>query len=240
MSRELDRATPNPLRGSDWGRLLEDEFSDPYWERLMAFVGDERARHVVYPQEDEVFRALEFTGCEQTNVVIVGQDPYPGPGQAHGLSFSVPRGVPPPGALRNILKELASECGSGRSGQGDLAPWAHRGVMLLNAVLTVRAGEIGSHQGKGWERFTDAVIRVVTERRNPVFLLWGEKAQRKEATIRRVSGSSARIIKSSHPSPRAARRPCLGSPPFMGSRPFSRTNELLRRAGQREIDWCLV
>ncbi len=176
-------AKRNPLCGTDWGRLLEDEFAKPYWDELLAFVSDERSRHPVYPPANEVFRALELTWCEQTKVVIVGQDPYHGPGQAHGLCFSVPCGVKRPSSLVNIHKELQADRGIERPDHGSLEPWAHRGVLLLNTTLTVRGGRPGCHLGRGWERFTDAVIRVVTEKSDPVFLLWGEKAQEKEKHI---------------------------------------------------------
>jgi uracil-DNA glycosylase len=219
--------------------LLEDEFAQPYWADLMTFVDEERSRGPVYPPANQVFRALEITSCGRTKVVIVGQDPYPRPGQAHGLCFSVPPGVTPPGSLVNIHKELQSDLGFGRPDHGSLEPWAYQGVLLLNTILTVRGGRAGSHRRQGWERFTDAVIRVVTEESDPVFLLWGCEAQRKVKGITRISGSSDKIIRSSHPSPRSAHRPCGDSPPFTGSKPFSKANDILRASGKGSIDWNL-
>lgn len=228
-------ASRKPLRGTDWGRLLGSEFEQSYWGELMAFVEGQRSRHPVYPPANMVFRALELTPCEQTKVVIVGQDPYHGPGQAHGLCFSVPCGVTPPPSLVNIQKELEVDCNLARTDHGSLQPWADRGVLLLNTTLTVRGSEPRSHRGRGWERFTDALIRIVIEQRDPVFLLWGKDAQRKEKLITRITGSSSRTIKSSHPSPMSAQRPCGDSPPFLHSEPFSHANELL--GSRNRIDW---
>jgi uracil-DNA glycosylase len=233
-------AGQTPLCGTDWGRLLKNEFAQSYWDELLAFVRDERSRYPVYPPANEVFRALELTWCEQTKVVIVGQDPYHGHGEAHGLCFSVPSGITPRPSLVNIHKELQRDRGVTRPNHGSLEPWAHRGVLLLNTILTVREGKPHSHRGRGWERFTDAVIRIVTEDSDPVFLLWGGDAQGKEKLITRITGSPDMIIKSSHPSPISANRLCLGSPPFIGSRPFSEVNKLLRRLGRGEIDWNLA
>jgi len=245
MSRlrtEHGGAMRNPLCGTDWGRLLRDEFAPGYWDELMAFIEEERSSFPdsVYPPANEVFRALEFTWCERTKVVIVGQDPYRHPGQAHGLSFSVPRGVRRPRSLVNIHNELHNDLRLPIPDHGSLEPWAHRGVLLLNTTLTVRGGQRGSHQGKGWESFTDAVIRVVSKESDPVFILWGEKAQSKEKHITRTTGSPGKTIKSSHPSPISANRPCDDSPPFIDSKPFSKANELLRRSGRGEIDWNLI
>jgi uracil-DNA glycosylase len=230
-------ANCNPLSGTDWGRLLRHEFEESYWDELMAFVEGQRSRYPVYPPANEVFRALELTRCEQTKVVIVGQDPYHRPGQAHGLCFSVPCGVPRPASLVNIHKKLQSDLRLPIPDHGSLELWAHRGVLLLNTTLTVREGKPSSHRGKGWERFTDEVIRVVTEKSDPVFLLWGERAQGKERLITRITGSPGKIIKSSHPSPRSAYRPCGESPPFVASEPFRRANELL--GSRRGVDWNL-
>jgi len=224
------------LCGTDWGRLLKDEFAAVLAE-LMAFVEKQRSCLPVYPPANEVFRALELTWCEQTKVVIVGQDPYHGPGQAHGLCFSVPCGVTRPPSLVNLHKELQADRGIERPDHGSLEPWAHRGVLLLNTTLTVRGGRPGSHRGSGWERFTDGVIRVVTEKSDPVFLLWGKEAQGKEELITRITGSPGKIIKSSHPSPPAPYRSCLDSPPFIGNRPFSKANDLLRGSRGGGIDW---
>lgn len=240
LKTEHAGAERNPLCGTDWGRLLKDEFAQTYWAELMAFVEEERSCHPVYPPANEVFRALELTWCEQTKVVIVGQDPYHRPGQAHGLCFSVPCGVRRPRSLVNIHKELNIDLRLPIPDHGSLEPWAHQGVLLLNATLTVREGQRDSHQGEGWESFTDAVIRVVIKESDPVFLLWGEKAQRKEKHITRITGSPGKIIKSSHPSPISAYRPCLDSPPFIGSRPFGKANKLLRGSRRGEIDWNLA
>lgn len=229
----------NPLRGTDWGRLLKDEFEHLYWFKLQAYVDEQRLRFPVYPSADQVFHALELTSCERTKVVILGQDPYHGPGQAHGLCFSVPRGIAPPPSLVRIHRELLTDLGMERPNHGSLEPWALEGVLLLNTTLTVRDGEPGSHERIGWETFTDAVIRTVAEQSDPVFLLWGGKAQAKAALITRITGSLGNVIKSSHPSPPAAYRPCLDSPPFVGSKPFSKANDLLGRAGRGGIDWNL-
>ncbi len=230
-------ASRNPLRGTDWDPLLKDEFEQTYWNELMVFVERQRSRYPIYPPAHEVFRALALTSCEQTKVVIVGQDPYHGPGQAHGLCFSVPCGVRPPPSLEKILMELETDRAVTRPGHGSLEAWAQRGVLLLNTTLTVRRGKPRSHRGRGWERFTDAVIQIVTEQRNPVFLLWGKDAQGKEKLITRITGSPAKIIKSSHPSPISAYRPCGDSPPFIDSEPFSKANELL--GSKRQMDWTL-
>ena len=240
LEAEHGSARRSPLCGTDWGRMLKDEFADGYWDKLTAFVEDERSSFpdCVYPPANEVFRALQLTWCEETKVVIVGQDPYHNHGQAHGLCFSVPCGIPPPPSLKNIRKELHTDLCLPIPDHGSLVPWAHRGVLLLNTTLTV--GETArSHQGKGWETFTDAVIRVVSQESDPVFLLWGKEAQGKAELITRITGSPGRIIKSSHPSPPAAYRPCCDSPPFIGSKPFSKVNDLLGRLGRDEIDWNL-
>jgi uracil-DNA glycosylase len=220
--------------------LLADEFAQPYWAGLVAFVEKERSLLPVYPPANQVFRALELTSCARTKVVIIGQDPYHGPGQAQGLCLSVPYGVDPPPSLVNIHRELQADVGINRPNHGSLDAWADQGVLLLNTILTVRAGEPGSHRGRGWERFTDAVIRVVTAESEPVFLLWGREAHRKEGLIRRTTRRSNRIVKSSHPSPPAAYGSCAGSPPFIGSRPFSTANRLLRQSGRDEIEWDLT
>jgi uracil-DNA glycosylase len=194
-------------------------------------VDGERRAHTVYPPEDEVFAALELTPYERVKVMILGQDPYHGPGQAHGLAFSVRPGVAPPPSLRNIFRELRDELGCPPPRDGSLVPWARQGVLLLNAVLTVRAGEPNSHQGKGWETFTDAVIRAVNERPGRVvFVLWGGYAAKKEALI--DAGRHA-VLRSAHPSPLSAKRG------FFGSRPFTKVNAALEDGGQAPVDWCL-
>ena len=216
---------------TDWNPLLRSEFDEPYWNELQDFVRNERGRHTVYPPHDEVFAALHRTGYADTKVLILGQDPYHGPRQAHGLCFSVRRGVAVPPSLRNIHQELADDLGLPIPDHGNLEAWAEQGVLLLNTTLTVRAGQAASHQGKGWERFTDRVIGVVNDKTETVvFILWGASARRKRALIdtdRHV------IIESAHPSPLSA------SNGFFGSRPFSAANAALLRAGREPIDWRL-
>jgi uracil-DNA glycosylase len=214
-----------------WREALRDELAQPYTEQLAAFVAAERAAHTIYPPAGEEFTALELTPPEQVRVVILGQDPYHGPGQAHGLAFSVRLGVPPPPSLVNIFKELRSDLGIAPPGHGQLVAWARQGVLLLNAVLTVRAGAANSHKGRGWERLTDAIIRTVSAGPQPVvFLLWGVPAQKKAAL---VDAARHTIIRAAHPSPLSAHNG------FFGSRPFSRANAALVQHGQPPIDWRL-
>jgi uracil-DNA glycosylase len=221
--------TPVPLEGTDWGRLLVSEFGRPYWRNLHSFLEDERSRYEVYPPEELVYLAFQLTACEETKVVIVGQDPYHGPGQADGLCFSVSAGVRKPLSLRNILQELRADRGVAIPDHGSLEAWARRGVLLLNATLTVRRGQAGSHVGRGWETFTDEVIRQVAARSRPVFLLWGRMAQRKKVL---ASEYGCTVIESAHPS-RAAR---WG---FFGSRPFSLADRALKASGREAINWDL-
>ncbi|MBV9774673.1 MAG: uracil-DNA glycosylase [Gemmatimonadetes bacterium] len=219
-----------PLPGS-WQTLLADELEKPYFPKLRAFVDEERRTHTVYPPEDDVFNALKLTPYERASVVILGQDPYHGPGQAHGLAFSVRPGVRPPPSLVNIFKELRDDLGCRIPNNGYLVPWAEQGVLLLNTVLTVRDGEPNSHKGKGWEKFTDAVIRKVNDKEDRVvFVLWGGNAGKKTELI--DTGRHA-VVQSVHPSPLSARRG------FFGSRPFSQINTALREGGRPEIDWQL-
>lgn len=216
---------------TDWNPLLRDEFTQPYWTELQRFVAAERLRHTVYPRESEVFNALHATPYRDTRVLILGQDPYHGPGQAHGLCFSVQRGVPIPPSLRNIFVELHNDTGSPIPEHGCLDKWAAQGVLMLNATLTVRAGQAGSHQGHGWETFTDQVIRVVNDKPEPVvFVLWGAYARKKRGL---VTNSRHVVIESAHPSPLSAHNG------FFSSRPFSRVNEALACAGCAGIDWSL-
>jgi uracil-DNA glycosylase len=186
---------------TDWGRLLKDEFGEGYWEELTAFVQEECASlpDSVYPPDNEVFRALEFTWCERTRVVIVGQDPYHGPGQAHRLCFSVPCGVRRPQSLVRIHTELRTDAGVPVPNHGNLAPWAHRGILLLNTTLTVGPGTPLSHRGKGWERFTDKVIEVAARERDPVFLLIGKEAQQKAHGEGAPITGSANVVEAPHP-----------------------------------------
>jgi uracil-DNA glycosylase len=214
---------------TDWNPLLRDELAKPYWAELQAFVADERARHQVFPPPDQVFAALHQTPFAEVKVLILGQDPYHGPGQAHGLCFSVRPGVAPPPSLRNIFTELEADLGITPPNHGCLDAWTHQGVLLLNTSLTVRAHRAASHQKKGWETFTDEVIRAVnTKTERVVFVLWGAAARRKKAfvdTDRHV------VIESAHPSPLSAHNG------FFGSRPFSRTNDALTAAGRDPVDW---
>lgn len=234
-----DASSENPLCGTDWGRLLALEFDKTYWAELSDFVRCERSLGPVYPPPNEVFRALQLTWCMRTKVVIVGQDPYYRPGEAHGLCFSVPCGISPPRSLQSIHRELETDRHIKRPKHGSLEQWAHRGVLLLNTTLTV-AQEAGSHQGEGWEVFTREVIRVAVKKSDPVFLLWGKHAQANEGVIIEAGGSSSMIIKSSHPAPPACYRPCGDSPPFIGSGPFSKVNNLLRDSGRGTINWDLT
>jgi len=185
----------------------------------------------VYPSEEELFSAFRLTPYDEVKVLLLGQDPYHGPGQAHGLAFSVQPGVKPPPSLVNIFKELQSDLGLPKPKDGSLVPWSKQGVLLLNAVLTVREGQANAHEGKGWERFTDAVIQKVSDKKEPVvFLLWGSYAQKKEALI---DTSRHVILKAPHPSPLSAKRG------FFGSKPFRLINEALEKAGRGPIDWRL-
>lgn len=216
---------------TDWNPLLRAEFDKPYWDTLQQFVREERAQHTVYPPHADVFAAIHLTSYADTRVMILGQDPYHGPNQAHGLCFSVRRGVPVPPSLANIHKELSSDLGIDGPTHGNLEHWATQGVLLLNATLTVRAGTAGSHQGKGWETFTDQVIRVVNDKVEPVvFILWGGFARKKKALIdqhRHV------VLESAHPSPLSAHNG------FFGSRPFSQANAALIARGRQPVDWRL-
>ncbi|MDD0817869.1 uracil-DNA glycosylase [Bacillus cereus] len=214
---------------NDWGPLLAPEFEKEYYRKLADFLKEEYSTHVVYPKKEDIFNALEYTSYENTKVVILGQDPYHGPNQAHGLSFSVQLGVKTPPSLLNMYKELRDEYGYDIPNNGYLVKWAEQGVLLLNTVLTVRQGEANSHKGKGWEHFTDRVIELLNEREKPViFILWGRHAQAKKKLI---TNSNHHIIESVHPSPLSARRG------FFGSKPYSKVNTILANMGEREIDW---
>jgi uracil-DNA glycosylase len=220
----------NDLPGG-WQEAVGEELEKPYFQALRDFVDQERQKFTVYPKESEVFSALEYTPYPSVRVLILGQDPYHGPRQAHGCSFSVRPNVALPPSLRNIYKELNDDVGATPPDHGCLVPWARQGVLLLNTVLTVRGGQANSHQGKGWEQFTDAVFAAVN--RLPtrvVFILWGASARRK-AEI--VDLSRHVVLQSPHPSPFSA------ASGFFGSRPFSRANAALRQAGLPEINWQL-
>ena len=216
---------------TDWNPILRSEFDEPYWNELQQFVHAERSRYPVYPPQDEVFAALHLTPFADVKVLILGQDPYHGPGQAHGLCFSVRPGVPPPPSLLNIFTELESDLGIPKPEHGSLVRWAEQGVLLLNTTMTVRGGQAGSHQKKGWETFTDEVIRAVSAKEDMVaFVLWGSAARRKKELI---DTSRHFVVESAHPSPLAAHRG------FFGSRPFSRINDALVAAGREPVDWSL-
>lgn len=222
-------AAERPDIGEGWFEALRSEFEAPYFAELKSFLVQERAAHAVYPKGRDIFRAFHATPFEQVRVVILGQDPYHGPGQAHGLCFSVPDGVALPPSLQNIFQELRRDLHLPQPETGNLSPWATQGVLLLNATLTVRAGEAGSHQGKGWERFTDAAISALSKQREGlVFLLWGRYAQQKESLI---DAERHYLLKAPHPSPLSAHRG------FLGCGHFGQVNELLAAQGAAAIDW---
>ena len=222
----------NPTIEESWKLRLSDQFKQPYFGKLIEFVKEEKKKgESIFPPGTKIFSAFEHTPFDKVKVVILGQDPYHGPGQAHGLSFSVPPGVGLPPSLLNIFKELKNDLGIPVPKTGNLEKWADQGVLLLNATLTVRESQPGSHQNKGWELFTDSVIREISATRTGVvFILWGNYAKAKEVLI---DTTKHFILKSPHPSPFSADRG------FFGSKPFSRTNEILKREGQKEIDWRL-
>ncbi len=213
-----------------WRERVEPFLDPGATHRLSEFVAAEYAAGTVYPPRDDLFNAFRLCTPDQARVLILGQDPYHGAGQAHGLSFSVREGVRVPPSLRNIFKELGEDLGIPKPGTGDLTPWASHGVLLLNAVLTVRASKAGSHAGKGWEEFTDAVIRALdAKEERVVFVLWGAYARKKRDL---VTGSQHVVLEAGHPSPMNPRG-------FLGTRPFSAVNKALADTGQKEIDWSL-
>ena len=212
-----------------WDEILAEEMQKDYYQELQAFVQKRRSEVRVFPEEKNVFNALELTPFESVKVVILGQDPYHGFGQAHGLSFSVQKGTPLPPSLKNIFKELQEDIGGEFPTEGDLSHWAKQGVLLLNTVLTVEEGNANSHKGKGWERLTNRLIESLNELKHPViFILWGKPAQDKEKLI--INPNHV-ILKTPHPSPLSAYRG------FFGSRPFSRVNDILIQQGQTPIRW---
>lgn len=214
-----------------WKEILQREFSLPYFLSIQKFVEEERKTHQIFPIDEDVFRALDTTSLEATKVVILGQDPYHGEGQAHGLAFSVQSPTVPPPSLRNIMKELHDDVGVPLPLHGDLTSWAEQGVLLLNTTLTVREGQAGSHHGCGWETFTDAIIGSINEKDEcVVFLLWGTHARKKKALI---TNPQHVIIEGVHPSPLSAYKG------FFGSRPFSKVNAALSAAGHAPIDWTI-
>ena len=214
-----------------WKDALAEEFGKPYFESLVRFLHKEKAEgQTIYPPGSQIFRAFDLTPVDNLKVVILGQDPYHGPGQAHGLSFSVSAGVPAPPSLKNIFKEIESDLGVRMSGYPDLEKWARQGVLLLNAVLTVRAGTPTSHSKIGWEEFTDAVIRYISDNcEGVVFLLWGNFARSKSSLI---DHSRHHVLEAAHPSP-------LARGAFFGCRHFSKTNDLLKAQGKAPVDWVL-
>lgn len=217
-----------------WRHQLRATLSEPYWKTLTEFVTKERKSATVFPPPDKIFSAFNHSSFSRTRVVIIGQDPYHGPRQAHGMSFSVPEGVYPPPSLKNIYQELENDIPGFRSPRsGLLEKWANQGVLLLNSVLTVRRGEAGSHQGRGWERFTDAVIQVLNKRSGPgiVFMLWGGYAKKKGSSINKKRHC---VLSCVHPSPLSANR---GG--WFGNKHFSQANDFLRKTGQDVIDWKL-
>ena len=212
-----------------WNEILAEEMQKDYYQELQAFVQKRRAEVRVFPEEKNVFNTLELTPFESVKVVILGQDPYHGFGQAHGLSFSVQKGIPLPPSLKNIYKELQEDIGGELPTEGDLTHWAKQGVLLLNTVLTVEEGNANSHKGMGWERLTNRLIESLNELKHPViFILWGKPAQDKEKLI---TNPNHVILKAPHPSPLSAYRG------FFGSKPFSRVNDILIQQGQTPIRW---
>ena len=212
-----------------WNEILAEEMQKDYYQELQVFVQKRRAEVRVFPEEKNVFNALELTPFESVKVVILGQDPYHGLGQAHGLSFSVQKGIPLPPSLKNIYKELQEDIGGELPTEGELSHWAKQGVLLLNTVLTVEEGNANSHKGKGWERLTNRLIESLNELKHPViFILWGKPAQDKEKLI---TNPNHIILKAPHPSPLSAYRG------FFGSKPFSRVNDILIQQGQTPIRW---
>jgi uracil-DNA glycosylase len=213
-----------------WRDVLAPEFDKPYFKKLKQFVAEERSKHTVFPPEEDVFNALKYAPFDEMKVLLLGQDPYHDVGQAHGLCFSVRPGVKPPPSLVNMFKELKEDLGCRIPNNGYLVPWAEQGMLLLNAVLTVRAHEPASHANKGWETFTDAIIKAASGRDDPmVFVLWGGYAQKKEKLI---DSSKHVVLKAAHPSPLSAKK-------FLGSRPFSAINDALQNMGKKPIDWQL-
>lgn len=212
-----------------WGEALKDVFENEFFGKLISFVKDEYSSAKVFPRGKDIFNAFEYCPLDQVKVVILGQDPYHGPGQAHGLSFSVKPGIPFPPSLQNIFKEIQSDLGKPFPENGDLTRWATQGVFLLNATLTVRAHQAGSHQNRGWEEFTDQVIRIISDsQEHVVFMLWGSFAQKKSVLINQKKHL---VLKAPHPSPLSAYRG------FFGCRHFSKANEYLVANGMSAVEW---
>ena len=220
-----------PVIENSWKQELSDEFQSEYFIELKSFLLEEKKKFTIYPPGSEIFAAFNYTPFDKVKVVILGQDPYHGPGQANGLCFSVKSGISKPPSLQNIFKELHSDLGIPISLNGNLENWAKQGVLLMNATLTVRSGQAGSHQNKGWENFTDTAIKALSDKKQHlVIILWGNYAQAKQSLIDPLRHL---IIKSAHPSPFSAERG------FFGSKPFSKCNSFLKEKGIAEIDWNL-
>lgn len=218
--------------GNDWDNILADEWEKPYYKELREFLKSEYSTRKIYPDMNDIFNALKYTAFADTKAVIIGQDPYHGEGQAHGLCFSVKKGVTPPPSLKNIYKELKADIGFEIPSHGELVSWAKQGVLMLNNVLTVREANPNSHKGKGWEKFTDRVISELNRKDTPVvFLLWGANAQKKAEIITNPIHKKLICV---HPSPLSASRG------FFGCKHFSKTNEILKSNGIKEIDWQIV
>jgi len=225
----MNEISVNPVLDASWKDVLKQEFTNPYFQQLKSFLIEEKRKFTVYPPGKLIFAAFNHTPFEKVRVVIIGQDPYHGPGQAHGLCFSVPKGIPVPPSLVNIYRELQNDLGIPIPKHGNLETWAAQGVLLLNATLTVRAHQAASHQNKGWERFTDAAISRLSEKRSGlVFLLWGNYAISKQSII---DTTRHHVLKAPHPSPLSASRG------FFGCKHFSQANRLLQAQGFEPINW---
>jgi len=224
-----EKVTINPKIDESWKEVLGEEFHNDYFQLLKEFLVEERKKYIIYPPASRIFASFNYTPFDKVKVVLLGQDPYHGQGQANGLCFSVSDEIPQPPSLQNIFKELKNDLGIPIPKTGNLESWAKQGVLLLNATLTVRANQAGSHQKHGWEQFTDTVIKTLSEKKKGlIFLLWGKFAQAKEILI---DTSKHHVLKAPHPSPFSVHTG------FFGCRHFSKTNELLKKEGLQEIDW---
>ena len=227
----MEKVTINPTIDESWKLVLEKEFQSDYFKILKGFLVEERKKQTIYPPASRIFASFNYTPFDKVKVVIIGQDPYHGPGQANGLCFSVSDGIPQPPSLQNILKELNTDLGIPIPKTGNLEPWAKQGILLLNATLSVRANQPGSHQKQGWEQFTDAAIQTLSEKRKGlIFFLWGKFAQAKEILI---DSKKHHILKAPHPSPFSVHSG------FYGCKHFSKTNALLKKEGMKEINWAV-
>lgn len=225
----MEISVSKPKIDSSWLAVLKDEFEKNYFKSLKQFLLEEKSKHTIYPKGDDIFNAFNLTPFDEVKVVIIGQDPYHGKGQAHGLSFSVPEGIATPPSLKNIYKELKDDLGIEYPGHGNLTHWAKQGVLLLNATLTVREKTAGSHQGKGWEQFTDACIKAISNKKEGViFLLWGNYAKRKGEIIDKTKHT---VLVAAHPSPFSAHNG------FLGCKHFSKANETLKKINKEPIKW---